>query len=111
MYLVKLMAEVLGTYFMIFAGYASVVVNMNMGTMTFPGICIVWGLVVMVMVYSLGHISGPISIQPLPSPSLLAKDFHGNMYQYLHMRSYLFALKLIEVKYTGWLKTKIKDKS
>ncbi|CAD6272577.1 unnamed protein product [Miscanthus lutarioriparius] len=25
---------------------------------TFPGICIVWGLAVMVMVYSVGHISG-----------------------------------------------------
>ncbi|CAA6665662.1 unnamed protein product [Spirodela intermedia] len=28
------------------------------GTITFPGISIVWGLVVMVMVYSVGHISG-----------------------------------------------------
>uniref|UniRef100_A0A0D3G4C4 Uncharacterized protein n=1 Tax=Oryza barthii TaxID=65489 RepID=A0A0D3G4C4_9ORYZ len=28
------------------------------GTVTFPGICITWGLAVMVMVYSVGHISG-----------------------------------------------------
>ncbi|XP_058100907.1 aquaporin NIP1-1-like isoform X2 [Magnolia sinica] len=54
----KLIAEVIGTYFVIFAGCASVVVNLSKGSVTFPGICIVWGLVVMVMVYSVGHISG-----------------------------------------------------
>ena len=43
---------------MIFAGCASVAVNLIKGSVTFPGICIVWGLVVMVMVYSVGHISG-----------------------------------------------------
>ncbi|XP_072998666.1 aquaporin NIP1-1-like [Typha latifolia] len=54
----KLIAEVIGTYFVIFAGCASVTVNLSKGTVTFPGICIVWGLVVMVMIYSVGHISG-----------------------------------------------------
>jgi aquaporin NIP len=44
---------------MIFAGCGSVVVNLSTnGTVTFPGICAVWGVVVMVLVYSLGHISG-----------------------------------------------------
>lgn len=55
----KLIAEVLGTFFLIFAGCGSVVVNLNKdGIVTFPGICITWGLVVMVLVYSVGHISG-----------------------------------------------------
>ncbi|XP_062094719.1 aquaporin NIP1-2-like [Humulus lupulus] len=55
----KLLAEVLGTYFLVFAGCASVVVNLAKDkVVTFPGISIVWGLVVMVMVYSVGHISG-----------------------------------------------------
>ncbi|KAL9226507.1 hypothetical protein vseg_002313 [Gypsophila vaccaria] len=55
----KLVAEVIGTYFIIFAGCGSVVVNkLYDGTVTFPGICVTWGLIVMVMVYSLGHISG-----------------------------------------------------
>lgn len=54
----KIIAEVLGTYFVIFAGCASVTVNLSTGVITFPGICIVWGLVVMVMIYSVGHISG-----------------------------------------------------
>jgi aquaporin NIP len=55
----QILAEILGTYFMIFAGCGSVVVNQRTGgTVTFPGICIVWGLVVMVMIYSVGHVSG-----------------------------------------------------
>ncbi|KAL0352931.1 UNVERIFIED_CONTAM: Aquaporin NIP1-1 [Sesamum angustifolium] len=55
----KIIAEALGTYFLIFAGCAAVVVNAdNDKVVTLPGISIVWGLVVMVMVYSVGHISG-----------------------------------------------------
>ncbi|KAL5578804.1 hypothetical protein UlMin_011246 [Ulmus minor] len=55
----KLIAELLGTYFLIFAGCASVVVNLNKEkVVTSPGTSIVWGLVVMVMIYSVGHISG-----------------------------------------------------
>ncbi|CAN4079897.1 unnamed protein product [Withania somnifera] len=54
----KLIAEVLGTYFVIFAGCGSVVVNKLYGNVTFPGICVTWGLIVMVMVYTLGHVSG-----------------------------------------------------
>ena len=55
----QLMAEVLGTYFLIFAGCASVVVNVNNEkVVSLPGISIVWGLAVMVLVYSVGHISG-----------------------------------------------------
>ncbi|OEL34433.1 Aquaporin NIP1-3 [Dichanthelium oligosanthes] len=55
----KILAEIFGTYFLIFAGCAAVAVNLHTGgTVTFPGICIVWGLAVMVMVYSVGHISG-----------------------------------------------------
>ncbi|KAJ0623325.1 putative major intrinsic protein [Helianthus annuus] len=58
-FLQKLIAEVLGTYFVIFAGCAAVVVNTDKDKVIgLPGISIVWGLVVMVMVYSVGHISG-----------------------------------------------------
>ncbi|KAK3421554.1 hypothetical protein EUGRSUZ_G02188 [Eucalyptus grandis] len=54
----KVLAEVIGTYFVIFAGCGSVAVNKIYGSVTFPGICVVWGLIVMVMIYSVGHISG-----------------------------------------------------
>ncbi|CAL9180797.1 unnamed protein product, partial [Musa hybrid cultivar] len=56
--LIQIIAEILGTYFMIFAGCGSVAVNLSTGIVTFPGICLAWGLVVMAMVYSLGHVSG-----------------------------------------------------
>ncbi|KAL3731364.1 hypothetical protein ACJRO7_028268 [Eucalyptus globulus] len=54
----KVLAEVIGTYFVIFAGCGSVAVNKIYGSVSFPGICVVWGLIVMVMIYSVGHISG-----------------------------------------------------
>lgn len=57
-FLQKCIAEMLGTYFLIFAGCGSVAVNKNDHVVTQPGIAIVWGLVVMVLVYSVGHISG-----------------------------------------------------
>ncbi|KAL7090877.1 hypothetical protein ACP275_12G069500 [Erythranthe tilingii] len=54
----KVIAEAIGTYFLIFIGCGSVAVDKIYGSITFPGICIAWGLTVMVMVYSVGHISG-----------------------------------------------------
>ncbi|XP_030547301.1 nodulin-26-like [Rhodamnia argentea] len=55
----KLLAEVFGTYFLIFAGCGAVVVNKNnQDIVTLPGIAIVWGLAVLVLVYTVGHISG-----------------------------------------------------
>ena len=49
----------MGTYILIFAGCASGVVNLaHDKVVTLPGIAIVWGLTVMVLIYSLGHISG-----------------------------------------------------
>lgn len=54
----QLLAEVIGTYFVIFAGCGSVAVNKLYGQVTFPGVCVTWGLIVMVMIYTVGHVSG-----------------------------------------------------
>ncbi|ERN04346.1 probable aquaporin NIP-type isoform X2 [Amborella trichopoda] len=54
----SVIAEIFGTYFVIFAGCGSVAVNKIYGSVSFPGICVTWGLIVMVMIYSVGHISG-----------------------------------------------------
>ncbi|EXB31120.1 Aquaporin NIP1-2 [Morus notabilis] len=55
----KLVAELLATYFFIFAGCTSILVNIDKDkVITFPGIAVVWGLALMVMIYSVGHISG-----------------------------------------------------
>ncbi|KAK4491626.1 hypothetical protein RD792_002381 [Penstemon davidsonii] len=55
----KLIAEILGTYFLIFGGCAAVVLNAGEEkVVTLPGIALVWGLIVMVLIYAVGHISG-----------------------------------------------------
>ncbi|KAG5038635.1 hypothetical protein JHK82_019459 [Glycine max] len=57
----KVIAELIGTYFLIFAGCCSVVINNaeeTKGRITFPGICLVWGFSVTILVYSLAHVSG-----------------------------------------------------
>ncbi|XP_010540546.1 PREDICTED: aquaporin NIP2-1 [Tarenaya hassleriana] len=57
-FLQKLVAELLGTYYLIFAGCAAIAVNAQRhDVVTLVGIAIVWGLVIMVLVCSLGHVS------------------------------------------------------
>lgn len=48
----------MGTYYLIFAGCAAIAVNAQHNhVVTLVGIAVVWGIVVMVLVYCLGHIS------------------------------------------------------
>lgn len=55
----QLVAEFLGTYFMVFAGCGVVAVDVEKDHVIGQvGIAIVWGVVVMVMIYTVGHISG-----------------------------------------------------
>eukprot|EP00249_Psilotum_nudum_P036185 c6529_g1_i1 orf=395-1303(-) len=55
----KIGAEVIATFIFIFAGCGAVMVAAkNPGQLTHLGICAVFGLVVMTMIYSVGHISG-----------------------------------------------------
>ncbi|XP_024959643.1 probable aquaporin NIP-type [Cynara cardunculus var. scolymus] len=54
----RLLAEFIGTYIIIFIGCGSVVVNkLYDGIVTFPGICVTWGLIVMITIYAIGHVS------------------------------------------------------
>ncbi|KAI0492118.1 hypothetical protein KFK09_026383 [Dendrobium nobile] len=58
-FLHKIIAEIFGTYFIIFAGGATVIGNKSTkGSVTFPGISVVWVLAVAIMINSVGHISG-----------------------------------------------------
>ncbi|KAF3611533.1 hypothetical protein DY000_02048994 [Brassica cretica] len=55
----KLFGEFVGTFSLVFAGCSAIVVNDTYGKpVTLPGIALTWGLTVMVMTYSIGHISG-----------------------------------------------------
>ena len=52
-------AEIIGTFSMIFCGCGAMVINdFTGGTITHPGVAITWGLIVMAMIYAFGDISG-----------------------------------------------------
>jgi aquaporin Z len=53
----KLAAEVVGTYFLVFAGTAAIVVNKE-GPVTHVGISLVFGLIVFAMIAAIGDVSG-----------------------------------------------------
>jgi aquaporin NIP len=55
----KYIAEILGTFALVFCGTGAIVINQEThGSIGHLGIAISFGLVVMAMIYSLGHISG-----------------------------------------------------
>jgi aquaporin NIP len=55
----KYVAEILGTFALVFCGTGAIIINHETsGAVTHPGIAFTFGLIVMVMIYALGPISG-----------------------------------------------------
>jgi aquaporin Z len=55
----KLAAEVLGTFFLVFAGTGAIVINdVTHGTVSHVGVALTFGLVVLAMIYAVGDVSG-----------------------------------------------------
>ena len=55
----QLVAEVISTFILVFTGCGAAMVNaISDGKVTPMGISIAFGLVVMIMIYAVGHISG-----------------------------------------------------
>ena len=55
----KYIAESLGTFALVFCGTGAIIINQETtGVVTHPGIAFTFGLIVMVMIYALGPISG-----------------------------------------------------
>ena len=53
-----LAAEVIGTFALVFAGCGAIMVDGTTGALGHVGVAISFGLVIMVMIYAVGHISG-----------------------------------------------------
>lgn len=66
----KHIAEALGTYMMVLCGTGAAVINDITGDVTHVGVAISFGLIVMIVIYTLGHISGA-HINPAVSLSFM----------------------------------------
>lgn len=75
----KFLAEFIGTYALVFFGTGTIIVNQEVnGTITNVGIAIIFGLIVMAMIYTMGNVSGA-HINPAVSIAFtLAKRFPLN---------------------------------
>lgn len=55
----KYLIELIGTFFLVFVGCGAMVINTEMsGVISHVGVAMSWGLIVMVLIYSIGDISG-----------------------------------------------------
>jgi aquaporin NIP len=54
----SLAAEAVGTFALVFAGAGAIMVNAKTHQLGHDGVAIVFGLVIMVMIYAVGHVSG-----------------------------------------------------
>jgi aquaporin Z len=75
----KFLAEFIGTYALVFFGTRAIIVNQEAsGVVTNVGIAIIFGLIVMAMIYTLGNVSGA-HINPAVSIAFaIAKRFPLN---------------------------------
>ncbi|MED6216459.1 Nodulin-26 [Stylosanthes scabra] len=114
----KMVAELVGTYFLIFTGCAAIAANNDYGKqVTLLGIATVWGLVVMIIVYTIGHVSGAhlnpavtiafASIRKFPLaqvPAYIAAEVLGGILGSGTVRL-IFSGNNLHVQFTGTLPT------
>lgn len=75
MKLSSLYAEFIGTFAMVFCGTAAMAVHETTGAIAHEGVAITWGLIVMVMIYSFGELSGAHFNPAVTVSFALAKRF------------------------------------
>ncbi len=76
MFVNKYIAELIGTFALVFCGTGAIVVNQQFnGAVSHVGIAITFGLIVMAMIYSLGDISGAHMNPAVTIAFAIAKKF------------------------------------
>ena len=77
----QLIAEVIGTFALVFAGTGAIIANdVSGGAVTHPGIALTFGLVVMAMIYAVGDISGAHLNPAVSCAFWIARRFPGKMF-------------------------------
>ncbi len=72
----RYVAEILGTFAMVFCGTGAIIINQQTnGAITNVGVAITFGLIVMVTIYALGNISGAHLNPAVTISFTLAKKF------------------------------------
>src|SRR5262249_40528179 len=70
-----LVAEALGTFTLVFAGAGAVMVDAKTGELGHVGVAITFGLVIMAMIYAVGHLSGAHSNGAVTFAFALSRHF------------------------------------
>lgn len=96
----KYIAEFFGTFMLVFAGCGAIVANTQFdGALGHAGVALAWGLVVMIMIYSIGNVSGAHMNPAVTLTFWLSKDFEGK-----HVPGYLVSQVLGALAGAGVLK-------